>query len=51
MQVQYYLLSIKQQKQWYIYKSGDNCKHHLGYYRLDPNQVKTRSAVVPNEEI
>jgi len=38
-------------KRWYIRKFGDGCKHHHGHYRLDPNQVKTRSSVVPKEEM
>jgi len=38
-------------KRWYIQKFGDGCKHHHGHYRLDPNQVKTRSSVVPKEEM
>ena len=38
-------------KRWYIQKFGDGCKHHHSHYHLDPNQVKTRSAVVPKEEM
>jgi len=45
------LYQCHETKRWYFRKFGDGCKHHSGHYKLQPNQVKARSAVVEKEEM
>ena len=45
------LYQYHETKRWYFRKFGDGCKHHSGQYKLQPDQVKARSAVVEKDKM
>jgi len=45
------LYQCPETKRFFLRKFGDGCKTHSGHYKLQPNQVKARSAVVEKEEM